>query len=107
MLERLIDARKAHKKLKRKIEATRLATMIKSEGIDLFLDVGANKGQSAIALRRGGYDGAILSFEPVKHCHDALLDASRSDASWDIYERCAIGETDGEVDILVSALVRL
>ncbi len=71
-------------------------------GIDLVLDVGANQGQFASAIRRGGYTGNIVSFEPLSEAHDQLLNVSDEDANWDVYPRCALGDRDGEVDINIA-----
>lgn len=71
--------------------------------IDLVLDVGANRGQFASEIRRGGYAGKIVSFEPLSEAHGKLLLASDGDAQWDAYPRCALGDHDGEVEINVAA----
>jgi FkbM family methyltransferase len=71
-------------------------------GVDLVLDVGANRGQFASRLRRRGYTGRIVSFEPLSSAHEALRQASSGDAMWDVFPRCALGERDGEVEINIA-----
>lgn len=71
-------------------------------GIDLVLDVGANQGQFALELRSGGYEGNILSFEPLSAVHDQLLRASSSDPRWDVYPRTALGNHDGQIEINIA-----
>lgn len=68
----------------------------------MFLDIGANVGQTGKALRAGGYAERIISIEPVLACHAAVTSASADDPSWEIALRCAIGEKEGEVEIIVS-----
>ena len=70
--------------------------------IDLILDVGANTGIYATSLLEGGYNGRIVSFEPLSEAHDQLLERSRGNKRWDVAERCALGDMDGEIDIHVS-----
>ncbi len=79
-----------------------MCLILERQGVDLFLDIGANMGQTARSLREGGYGGRIVSVEPVGACHDALLQASAGDPLWEIAERCAIGESEGSVEIIVS-----
>lgn len=71
-------------------------------GIDLVLDVGANEGQFASAIRSFGYSGRIVSFEPLSSAHGRLVRASKRDPRWEVHPRCALGDYDGEVMINVS-----
>ena len=50
--------------------------LIRGLGVDLVIDVGANRGQFATSIRRF-YDGPILSFEPVSKAFDTLSSFSR------------------------------
>ena len=59
--------------------------------VDLVFDVGANEGQFALDLRSAGYQGRIVSFEPLSTAHRALTRASESDVRWVAYNRCALG----------------
>lgn len=78
-----------------------LASLHKS-GVDLVLDVGANRGQFAAEMRRSGYAGRIVSFEPLSSAHQELLQASAGDAMWDAFPRCALGAHDGEAEINIA-----
>jgi FkbM family methyltransferase len=80
----------------------KLVLVLQAHGVDLFLDVGANVGQTGRALRRWGYGGQIVSCEPVGECHEQLVAAAAGDDRWQVMDRCAIGDVDGEVEILVS-----
>lgn len=70
--------------------------------IDLVIDIGANAGQFASTLRFFGYNGRIISFEPLPDVYRVLTAAAGQDHGWDVHSRCAIGDTDGEIDINVS-----
>lgn len=70
--------------------------------IDLVLDVGANVGQFASGLRDAGYQGALVSFEPLSSAHLALAKAAQSDGLWIVHPRGAIGDHIGEIDINVA-----
>src|SRR3954466_12945604 len=57
-------------------------------GVTLVLDVGANVGEYGVLLRRLGYAGRIVSFEPVAANVEGLR--SRVDALWAV-EHVALG----------------
>lgn len=71
--------------------------------IDLILDVGANIGQFSRGIRENGYKGKIISYEPLSAAYDSLLENSKNDSLWTIYDKCAIGSYKGFVDINISA----
>ena len=70
--------------------------------VDLVLDVGANVGQFASKLRSVGFQGDLVSFEPLSAAHQALTKASSRDAKWQVHPRCAIGDRNGEIEINVA-----
>lgn len=69
--------------------------------VNCVLDVGANAGQYAQRLRRLGYEGHIVSFEPVGALYERLKRLSASDPKWSVH-RLALGGRDGEADINVT-----
>lgn len=69
---------------------------------EVVADVGANKGQFAEELRKDGYIGKIISFEPLSEEHDELLVRAKKDERWIIAPRCAIGSTNGSIDINIA-----
>lgn len=83
-------------------EDMRNAMLFQQMGITHVLDIGANTGQFAESLYDFGYAGRVISFEPVTKAYDELLDRSQSYPHWQVAERCAIGSTDGEIEINVS-----
>ncbi len=60
----------------------KLTELLAGFGISLVLDVGANLGQYGTELRRFGYQGRIVSFEPVKEAFKELCRNSSEDAGW-------------------------
>lgn len=80
-----------------------LAQILRCFQIDLVLDVGAHEGQYALTLRELGYRGRIVSFEPLAAAHARLIQASRGDPAWQVADRVALGEADGETILHVSA----
>ena len=80
-----------------------LARELRSRSFDLVLDVGANAGQFGRKLRDNGYTGRIVSFEPLQEPRTRLLAEAARDGKWEVAERAAIGDRDGEIEIHVSA----
>lgn len=83
-------------------DVMKLVSSLQEFRIDLVLDVGANTGQFASEIRQYGYAGRIVSFEPLSEAHKKLQQTCVSDPLWDAYPRCAIGDTNGEVEINIA-----
>jgi len=81
---------------------TPLARALNANGITTVFDIGANKGQFGSELRRDGYLGKIISFEPMVAAHAVLSSCARGDKLWHVHERCAIGAHDDSIMINVS-----
>lgn len=84
----------------RNLELTdHLATLFRKLEVDCVLDVGANRGQFRDLLRNeAGYEGLIVSFEPVAANVEVLRERARKDDLWKIYG-LALGSTDGMLPI--------
>ena len=72
--------------------------LLADERIGVVLDVGASDGSWAAALRRGGYRGRIVSFEPLSESFAALART----ADWEV-RPLALGERAGRAVLHVSA----
>jgi len=83
-------------------QQARAIRLLAHHGVDTVLDVGANDGGYGRYLREGGYEGSILSFEPLGDAHRALMEAAADDARWHVATRMALGSGDGEVEINVA-----
>ena len=79
-----------------------LVQALRRHKIDLVLDVGANVGQFAKGLREVSYNDRIVSFEPLIEEHHILSNAARGPKGWEVHERCAIGDTNGNIQINVA-----
>lgn len=79
-----------------------LSGVLRREQINLVLDVGANTGQFVEELRAAGYNGRIISFEPLPSAHAILCKHALHDPNWTIADRTAIGAETGSIDIHVS-----
>ena len=80
-----------------------LFDFIENRKIDVVIDVGANVGQFAESLRRVGFGGRIISFEPTQAAFDILQKKARKDKNWEIHQ-CGLGESAGQAEIFVSGL---
>ena len=79
----------------------RVARLLGAHGVDRLLDVGANNGGYAAAVRGFGYSGQISSFEPVQEPFQKLAFVSAADPAWRVH-KCAIGATKGDIIINVA-----
>jgi FkbM family methyltransferase len=82
-------------------DARRLARL-REFGVRLVIDAGANRGQYARALRKGGYGGLIVSFEPLSDAFAELESSLSADPRWTGH-RLALGEGESEQVIHVAS----
>jgi FkbM family methyltransferase len=68
--------------------------------VNCVFDVGANRGQYARRLRRAGYRGRIVSFEPVPDEFARLRAAAADDPAWIVHD-VALGASDGTLEMHV------
>lgn len=78
-----------------------LAHVLRRLRVNCVLDVGANRGQYGLELRRVGYRGEIVSFEPVREAYEELSRACRRDPSWRAHP-LALGSRDATAPIHVA-----
>lgn len=81
----------------------RIVTLLQSHEIAYVLDIGANSGQYARALRANGYDGQIVSFEPLSVVRAELERNASGDKNWQVAPQTAVGAESGTLEINVSA----
>src|SRR5688572_8527555 len=71
--------------------------------VDCVFDVGANEGQYVERLRKDiGYDGLIISFEPIPEHAERLRTQARSDSKWYV-EELALDREEGPSSFNVMA----
>jgi len=93
-------------RLDRLQELVMLKHLLDSLGINCVVDVGANRGQYALELRGIGFDGHIVSFEPVHREFELLCKTFKGDFKWRGF-RCALGSAERSAIILVPRLTVL
>ena len=79
-----------------------LRDLLAKHRIGCVLDVGANTGQFAQSLRNIGYQGRIVSFEPMDRARSQLDLAASGDARWEVL-RVALGREHAELDLQIFA----
>jgi FkbM family methyltransferase len=88
---------------KAKVPQAQLVAVLERFGVSCVFDVGANIGQYAAGLREWGYRGRIVSFEPLAGAHATLVKRAAGDAAWQVAPRMALGASEGEIEIELSA----
>lgn len=74
-----------------------LGELLSTLRIDCVIDAGANEGQYVRLIRRFGFTGLILSFEPHPEAFRVMQNTFVKDHNWRGYN-CALGNLDGELD---------
>jgi FkbM family methyltransferase len=82
--------------------SARLIEALQAFNIDFVIDIGANNGQFAKDLRSAGYKKKIVSFEPLTAAHERLLSESKHDSNWLVHDRCALGNSTGQIEINIA-----
>lgn len=105
----VVDERAARKglpnqqmKLAHYIAAEHVAWILRELGINCVLDVGGNRGQFGLRLRDAGYDGRIVSFEPLSHLAQQLHEHADQDPEWHVVHH-ALGDEETEAEMTVVA----
>jgi FkbM family methyltransferase len=78
------------------------ATLLRHLAVDVVFDVGANRGQYGAEVRRYGYAGRLVSFEPLAEPYGRLRRRARRDGAW-VAVHAAVGDTEGEAVVNVAA----
>ncbi|ORW12153.1 FkbM family methyltransferase [Mycobacterium kyorinense] len=78
-----------------------IAQQLETHRVNAVLDVGANSGQYASNLRKAGYEGRIISFEPLSDPFSILESRTSKDPLWEC-RRHALGDVDGTISINVA-----
>ncbi len=94
---RLVPKRKIREPL------AQLAAALAYHQVDAVIDVGANVGQYAAGLRAVGWQGPILSFEPLPEAHAVLAARAAADPGWTVAPPVALAERAGTAPLAVSA----
>jgi FkbM family methyltransferase len=75
--------------------------LLRRFGVDLVLDVGADTGEYVQKLRRYGYHGRVVSFEPLSASFSLLQASAAGDAAWETVNT-ALGDAAGSATIHVA-----
>lgn len=54
-----------------------------------------------------GYGGKVVSFEPLSSAYEKLIENSKGNKRWEVAERCALGDENGEIQINIAMLNQL
>ena len=91
-----------NKEKKHRVFDGKLVYGLEKNNINYFIDVGANFGQTALEIIKWGYEGEIVSIEPVLECHNYISSLSKNYKNWTILDRMAVGDYNGSTSINVS-----
>lgn len=83
--------------------ALHVSELFAQRGVNCVFDVGAREGEYGLWLRRNGYRGRIVSFEPVASNARVLAARAADDAQWDVHVS-ALGAENGSATINVTEL---
>src|SRR5215211_2373870 len=82
---------------------SRRQRILEHNAISLVVDVGANEGQYGRRLRDEGYQGRIISFEPLADAFDVLRGTTAPDPNWDA-KKLALSDSRGHRRLNISEM---
>lgn len=74
---------------------------LESLNVNVVFDIGSNTGQYAASLRKAGYQGRMVSFEPLSQPFATLEKRASKDPLWEC-RRHALGDVDGTVSVNIA-----
>ena len=80
-----------------------LENLFVQRGVNEIWDVGANVGQYANMLRMIGFNGQIISFEPLPKAYEILKRKADKDNNWNTYGPFAISDKSGTIPFFETA----
>jgi FkbM family methyltransferase len=86
----------------RKFPERKRAELMQELGTDLVIDIGANLGQYVREIRRNGFSGRIIAFEPLHGPFEQIAELARGDSELTVH-RLALGVTEVDATINVAA----
>ena len=86
----------------RRHSSWRRQAMLTKHDVDLVLDVGAADGGYGTSLRKFGYTGRIVSFEPLSASFESLTAAIKDDPAWTAHH-LALGAESGSATINIAS----
>ena len=90
-------------RLRLKEPDAQLVDTLERHQVDAVIDVGANRGQFARRIRAAGWQGPILSIEPIAELHSLLRAQVEADHAWELAAPLAAGDREAEVVLEVAA----
>jgi FkbM family methyltransferase len=99
--QELADEVESNRKIYDHLCQLRIKTLLDRYQINVVIDVGANEGQFASELRRMGYHGKIISFEPISSVFETLKTIASLDRDWDVYN-LALGQENSQKTIYIA-----
>lgn len=103
VLRRAVDQFRQDKVLTDYLLEQCVGLVLRQLKVNCVLDVGANVGQYGLMLRRLGYKGHIVSFEPGPETFEKLRATAESDPQWSVYP-LALGRTNDSADFHITSM---
>ena len=79
----------------------RRSQWLKEMQVSVCLDVGANTGQYGLGVLANGFDGRLVSFEPLMYEYEDLSRQAKRHSCWDT-RNFALGDFNGEAEINIA-----